>query len=198
MSAFCRKSFTQPKYDRAKMVRLICEGLSSRQIAARLHVTDSTVRKAARQLKQQQDGTYKPRGRSFYAVPLIDLVPKTTKLDDAKSATVKANRLELIKAAMQKRNAPPPALADIPIVEASGIMCGDEGATAEFGRGRVMMTIRDDAALQCRALILTSLTVPFLHSSEDKSAPIGLIFYNRASAIALRDKLDQLAKGFES
>ena len=197
MSAFCRKSFMQPKYDRAKMVRLICEGLSSRQIAARLHVTDSTVRKAARQLKQQQAGTYKPRGRSFYAVPLIDLVPKMTKIDDAKSATVKANRLELIKAAMQKRNAPPPALADIPVIEASGVMCGDEGATAEFGRGRVMMTIRDDAALQCRALILTSLTVPFLHSSEDKSAPIGLIFYNRASAIALRDKLDQLAKGFD-
>ena len=181
---------------RAQMVRLICEGLSSYQIAARLYVTPSTVRKAARQLKQQQAGTYKPRGRSFYSERLIDLVPKTTKLDDAKSATVKANRLELIKAAMQKRNAPP-ALADIPIVEASGVMCGDEGATAEFGRGRVMMTIRHDAALQCRALILTSLTVPFLHSSEDKSAPIGLIFYNRASAIALRDKLDQLAKGFD-
>jgi len=182
---------------RAQMVRLICEGLSSYQIAARLHVTASTVRKAARQLKQQQAGTYKPRGRSFYAVPLIDLVPKTTKLDDAKSATVKANRLELIKAAMQKRNAPPPALADIPIVEASGIMCGDEGATAEFGRGRVMMTIRHDSALQCRALILTSLTVPFLHSSEDKSAPIGLIFYNRASVQSLIDHLQQLMKGFD-
>jgi len=187
----------QAKYDRAQMVRLICEGLNSYQIAARVHVTPSTVRKATRQLKQQQAGTYKPRGRSFYSERLIDLVPKTTKLDDAKSATVKANRLELIKAAMQKRNAPPPALADIPIVEASGVMCGDEGATAEFGRGRVMMTIRHDAALQCRALILTSLTVPFLHSSEDKSAPIGLIFYNRASALALRSQLDKLLKGFD-
>ena len=187
----------QAKYDRPQMVRLICEGLNSYQIAARVHVTPSTVRKATRQLKQQQSGTYKPRGREFYSERLIDLVPKTTKLDDAKSATVKANRLELIKAAMQKRNAPPPALADIPIVEASGVMCGDEGATAEFGRGRVMMTIRHDAALQCRALILTSLTVPFLHSSEDKSAPIGLIFYNRASVIAVRDKLDQLLKGFD-
>jgi len=187
----------QAKYDRPQMVRLICEGLNSYQIAARIGTTPSTVRKATRQLKQQQAGTYKPRGRSFYAVPLIDLVPTSTRLDDAKSATVKANRLELIKAAMQKRNAPPPALVDIPIVEASGIMCGDEGATAEFGRGRVMMTIRDDAALQCRALILTSLTVPFLHSSEDKSTPIGLIFYNRASVLAVRDRLDQLAKGFE-
>ena len=187
----------QAKYDRPQMVRLICEGLNSYQIAARVHVTPSTVRKATRQLKQQQAGTYKPRGREFYSERLIDLIPKTTKIDDAKSATVKANRLELIKAAMQKRNGPPPALVDIPVIEASGVMCGDEGATAEFGRGRVMMTIRHDAALQCRALILTSLTVPFLHSSEDKSAPIGLIFYNRASAIALRDKLDQLAKGFD-
>ena len=182
---------------RAQMVRLICEGLSSYQIAARLHVTASTVRKAARQLKQQQAGTYKPRGRSFYYKRLIDLVPKSTKMDDAKSATVKANRLELIKAAMQKRNGPPPALVDIPVIEASGVMCGDEGATAEFGRGRVMMTIRHDAALQCRALILTSLTVPFLHSSEDKSAPIGLIFYNRASVQSLIDHLQQLMKGFD-
>ncbi len=187
----------QAKYDRPQMVRLICEGLNSYQIAARIGTTPSTVRKATRQLKQQQAGTYKPRGREFYSERLIDLIPKTTKLDAAKSATVKANRLELIKAAMQKRNGPPPALVDIPVIEASGVMCGDEGATAEFGRGRVMMTIRHDAALQCRALILTSLTVPFLHSSEDKSAPIGLIFYNRASAIALRDKLDQLAKGFD-
>lgn len=186
----------EAKYDRRQMVRLIREGLSSYQIAARIGTTPSTVRKATRQLKQQQAGTYKPRGRSFYSERLIDLVPKTTKIDDAKSATVKANRLELIKAAMQKRNAPP-ALADIPIVEASGVMCGDEGATAEFGRGRVMMTIRHDAALQCRALILTSLTVPFLHSSEDKSAPIGLIFYNRASALALRSQLDKLLKGFD-
>lgn len=176
----------EAKYDRRQMVRLICEGLNSYQIAARIGTTPSTVRKATRQLKQQQAGTYKPTGREFYSERLIDLVPKTTKLDDAKSATVKANRLELIKAAMQKRTAPPPALADIPVIEASGVMCGDEGATAEFGRGRVMMTIRDDAALQCRALILTSLTVPFLHSSEDVTAPIGLIFYTRASALALR------------
>ena len=123
MSAFCRKSFMQPKYDRAKMVRLICEGLSSRQIAARLHVTDSTVRKAARQLKQQQAGTYKPRGRSFYAVPLIDLVPKRTKIDDAKSATVKANRRELIKQAIEKRrNALPVADVAVPVVDLPAII----------------------------------------------------------------------------
>jgi hypothetical protein len=187
----------QPKYDRAQMVRLITDGLNSYQIAARVHVTPSTVRKAARQLKQQQAGTYKPRGRSFYSVPLIDLVPKTTKLDDAKSATVKANRLDLIKAAIQKRNAPPPALVDIPIVETRAVMCGNAGSTAEFGRGRVMMTIRHDKELQCSAMILTSLTVPFMHSSEDKSAPIGLIFYNRASAQSLIDHLQQLMKGFD-
>jgi hypothetical protein len=187
----------QPKYDRPQMVRLICEGLSSYQIAARLHVTDSTVRKAARQLKQQQAGTYKPRGRSFYSVPLIDLVPKTAKLDDAKSATIKANRLPLIKDAIEKRRKKLVALADLPVIETPGVMCGNEGATAEFGRGRVMMTIRDDSALQCRALILTSLTVPFLHSSEDKSAPIGLIFYNRASVQSLIDHLQQLMKGFD-
>ena len=83
------------KYDRRQMVRLICEGLSSYQIAARLHITPSTVRKATRQLKQQQAGTYKATGREFYSERLIDLVPKTTKLDAAKSATVKANRLDL-------------------------------------------------------------------------------------------------------
>ncbi len=187
----------QAKYDRPQMVRLICEGLSSYQIAARLHVTPSTVRKATRQLKQQQAGTYKPRGRAFYSERLIDLVPRTTKIDYAKRATIKANRLPLIKDAIEKRRKKLVALADLPVIETPGVMCGDEGATAEFGRGRVMMTIRHDSALQCRALILTSLTVPFLHSSEDKSAPIGLIFYNRASAIALRDKLDQLAKGFD-
>jgi transposase-like protein len=182
---------------RRHMVELIASGeLSNYQIAARLHITPSTVRKATRQLKQQQAGTYKPRGRSFYAVPLIDLVPKTTKLDDAKSATVKANRLELIKAAMQKRNAPPPALADIPIVEASGIMCGDEGATAEFGRGRVMMTVAHDKALRCRALRLTSLAVPHLHSSEVTHPPIDLIFHNRASVQSLIDHLQTLMKGF--
>ena len=185
----------EAKYDRPQMVRLICEGLNSYQIAARVHVTPSTVRKATRQLKQQQAGTYKPRGRSFYAVPLIDLVPKRTKIDDAKSATVKANRLPLIKAAMEKRKTA--ELAAIPLVDAHGVMCGDGGATAEFGRGRVMMTIRHDKELQCSAMILTSLTVPFLHSSEDKSAPIGLIFYNRASAQSLIDHLQQLMKGFD-
>ena len=93
----------QAKYDRRQMVRLICEGLNSYQIAARVHVTPSTVRKATRQLKQQQAGTYKPRGREFYSERLIDLIPKTTKIDDAKSATVKANRRELIKEAIEKR-----------------------------------------------------------------------------------------------
>mgnify|MGYP001420590866 CR=1 FL=1 len=182
------------KYDRAKMVRLICEGLSSRQIAARLHVTDSTVRKAARQLKQQQAGTYKPKGRSFYSERLIDLVPTTTKLDAAKSATVKANRLPLIRAAVEKRNA---ALAGIPVSEACGIMCGETAATAEFGRGRVLMTIVQDDTLKCRAIILTSLTVPYLHSSENRDDGIGLLFYTRASALALRSQLDKLLKGFD-
>lgn len=93
----------QAKYDRRQMVRLICEGLNSYQIAARVHVTPSTVRKATRQLKQQQAGTYKPRGRELYRERLIDLVPNTTKIDDAKSATVKANRRELIKQAIEKR-----------------------------------------------------------------------------------------------
>jgi len=81
---------------RRRMVELIASGeLSSYQIASRLHITPSTVRKATRQLKQQQAGTYNPKGRSFYSERLIDLVPKTTKLDAAKSATVKANRLDL-------------------------------------------------------------------------------------------------------
>ena len=181
---------------RRRMVELIASGeLSSYQIASRLHVTPSTVRKATRQLKQQQAGTYKSKGRSFYSERLIDLVPRTTKLDDAKSATVKANRLPLIRAAMEKHNA---ALAGIPVSEAYGIMCGENGATAEFGRGRVLMTIVQDDTLRCRALILTSLTVPFLHSSEDKTAPIVLIFYTPASALAMRSQLDKLLKGFDS
>ena len=95
----------EAKYDRRQMVRLICEGLNSYQIAARVHVTPSTVRKATRQLKQQQAGTYKPRGREFYSERLIDLVPKTTKIDAAKIAAVKANRLPLIREAMEKRKA---------------------------------------------------------------------------------------------
>jgi len=185
----------QAKYDRPQMVRLICEGLNSYQIAARIGTTPSTVRKATRQLKQQQAGTYKPRGREFYSERLIDLIPKTTKLDAAKSATVKANRLPLIKAAMERRKVAD--VAAIPLVDAHGVMCGDGGATAEFGRGRVMMTIRHDDELQCRAIILTSLTVPFLHSSEDVTTPIGLIFYTRASALALRSQLDKLMKGFD-
>ena len=185
----------QAKYDRPQMVRLICEGLNSYQIAARLHVTSSTVRKATRQLKQQQAGTYKPRGREFYSERLIDLVPKTTKIDDAKSATVKANRLPLIREAMEKRKAT--ELSAIPLVEAHGVICGEGGATAEFGRGRVMMTIRHNDELQCRAIILTSLTVPFLHSSEDVTSPIGLIFYTRPSVQSLIDHLNQLMKGFD-
>jgi len=179
---------------RAQMVRLICEGLSSYQIAARLHVTASTVRKAARQLKQQQAGTYKPKGRSFYSDRLIDLVPKTTKLDAAKSATVKANRRELIKAAIEKRN---DALAGIPVSEAYGVMCGETAATAEFGRGRVLMKTVQNDTLKCRAIILTSLAVPYLHSSETRDDGIGLVFYTRASALALRSQLDKLLKGFD-
>ncbi len=189
----------QAKYDRPQMVRLICEGLSSYQIAARLHVTPSTVRKATRQLKQQQAGTYKPRGREFYAERLIDLVPKTTKIDDAKSATVKANRRELIKAAIEKRrNALPVADVAVPVVDLPSIHCVSDGLCAEFGRGRVRMTILKSSATDSRMLRLTSLAVPALLSSEVKDGPeIHLVFHTRASAIAMRDKLDQLAKGFD-
>lgn len=187
----------QAKYDRPQMVRLICEGLSSYQIAARLDVTPSTVRKAARQLKQQQAGTYKPRGRSFYAVPLIDLVPKTTKLDDAKSATVKANRLPLIAAAMEKRRGNlPVADIEVPVVSAPAVVCGDTRSQAIFGRGRVMMSVWVSDQTQARMLRLTGLDIPQLFSSEVKTPSIDLIFHTRASVIALRDKLDKLAKGF--
>lgn len=187
----------EAKYDRRQMVRLICEGLNSYQIAARIGTTPSTVRKATRQLKQQQAGTYKPRGREFYAERLIDLVPKTTKLDDAKSATIKANRLPLIKDAIEKRRKKLVALADLPVIETPGVMCDLEGATAEFGRGRVMMTAAHDKALRCRALRLTSLAVPHLHSSEVTHPPIDLIFHNRASVQSLIDHLQQLMKGFD-
>lgn len=185
----------QPKYDRAQMVRLICEGLSSRQIAARLHVTDSTVRKAARQLKQQQAGTYKPRGRSFYAVPLIDLVPKTTKLDDAKRATVKANRLPLIKDAIKKRRN---ALGDLPVFELEAIVCDQHCAIAEFGTGRVLQTITHDPDVpRIKVLRLTELKTPHLHSSQISGRWISLRFRNRASVQSLIDHLQQLMKGFD-
>jgi transposase-like protein len=189
----------EAKYDRSQMVRLICEGLNSYQIAARVHVTPSTVRKATRQLKQQQAGTYRPRGRSFYAVPLIDLVPKTTKIDDAKSATVKANRRELIKQAIEKRqHALPVADVAVPVVDLPAVRCGSDGMCADFGRGRVRMTILKSSATDSRMLQLTTLNVPHLLSSEVTDDPaIHLVFHTRASAIALRDKLDQLAKGFD-
>ena len=189
----------QPKYDRAQMVRLICEGLSSYQIAARLHVTASTVRKAARQLKQQQAGTYTPRGRSFYAVPLIDLVPKTAKIDDAKRATVKANRLPLIAAAMEKRLKQLVKVGDqlLPIIDCPGVTIAIDGARADFGRGRVRMTQLKSTATDSRMLRLTALDVPHLLSSEIARPAIDLVFHNRASAIAMRDKIDQLAKGFD-
>jgi len=186
----------QAKYDRRQMVRLICEGLSSYQIAARLHITPSTVRKAARQLKQQQAGTYTPK-RSFHSERLIDLVPRTTKLDAAKSATVKANRLELIKEAVAARRKPLIVLADLPVIDTPGVMCDMDGATAEFGRGRVLMTVAHDESMRCRALRLTSLAVPYLHSSEIKTPPIDLIFHSRASAQSLIDHLNQLMKGFD-
>lgn len=187
----------QPKYDRAQMVRLICEGLSSYQIAARLHVTASTVRKAARRLKQQQDGTYKPRGRSFYAVPLIDLVPKTTKLDDAKSATVKANRLPLIKDAIEKRRKKLVVLADLPVFELNAIVCDQHCAIAEFGTGRVLQTITHDPDVpRIKVLRLTELKTPHLHSSVIGGRWISLRFRNRASVQSLIDHLQQLMKGF--
>ena len=187
----------EAKYDRPQMVRLICEGLNSYQIAARIGTTPSTVRKATRQLKQQQAGTYKPRGREFYSERLIDLIPKTTKIDDAKSATVKANRRELIKEAVEARRKPLVVLADLPVIDTPGVMCDLEGATAEFGRGRVMMTIAVDSSVRCRALRLTSLSVPHLHSSEVKMPPIDLIFHNRPSVQSLIDHLNQLMKGFD-
>ena len=178
----------QPKYDRAQMVRLICEGLSSYQIAARIGTTPSTVRKAARQLKQQQAGTYKPRGRSFYAVPLIDLVPKT----------IKANRLPLIAAAMQKRRGNlPVADAEVPVIDCPGVVLATDGARADFGRGRVLTTILKSTVTNSLMLRLTALDVPSLVSSERPRPAIDLVFHNRASVLAVRDRLDQLAKGFE-
>jgi transposase-like protein len=188
----------QAKYDRAQMVRLICEGLSSYQIAARLHVTPSTVRKAARQLKQQQDGTYKPRGRSFYEVPLIDLVPKRTKIDDAKSATVKANRLPLIKDAIEKRRKKLVVLADLPVVDLPAIHCSEHLAVAEFGSGRVLQTIMTDPTWSgIQILRLSELKTPHLHSSQIGGRWISLRFRNRASAQSLIDHLQQLMKGFD-
>lgn len=183
---------------RRRMVELIASGeLSSYQIAARLHVTPSTVRKATRQLKQQQAGTYKPRGREFYSERLIDLVPERTKIDDAKSATVKANRRELIKEAVAARRKPLVVLADLPVIDTPGVMCDMEGATADFGRGRVLMTVAAHESMRCRALRLTSLSVPHLHSSEVKTPPIDLIFHNRPSVQSLIDHLNQLMKGFD-
>jgi len=181
------------------MVRLICEGLNSYQIAARVHVTPSTVRKAARQLKQQQAGTYKPRGRSFYAVPLIDLVPKTTKIDDAKSATVKANRRELIKEAIEKRrNALPVADIAVPVVDLPAIHCTEHLAVAEFGSGRVLQTIMvDPASPLVRVLRLTQLATPHLHSSEVPSPSIDLHFRNQAAVQSVIEQLQQLMKGFD-
>ena len=188
----------QAKYDRPQMVRLICEGLNSYQIAARLHVTSSTVRKATRQLKQQQAGTYKPRGREFYSERLIDLVPKTTKIDDAKSATVKANRRELIKQAIEKRrNALPVADIAVPVVDLPSIHCSDKLAVAEFGSGRVLQTIMIDPDAPTRVLRLTELAIPHLHSSERAEPAIDLHFRNRPSVQSLIDHLQQLMKGFD-
>jgi transposase-like protein len=187
------------KYDRPQMVRLICEGLSSYQIAARLHVTPSTVRKATRQLKQQQAGTYKPRGREFYSERLIDLVPKTTKIDDAKSATVKANRRELIKQAIEKRrNALPVADAAIPVVDLPAIHCTEHLAVAEFGSGRVLQTIMDDPTWPgIQILRLSELKTPHLHSSQIGGRWISLRFRNRPAVQSLIDHLNQLMKGFD-
>jgi len=188
----------QAKYDRPQMVRLICEGLNSYQIAARLHVTPSTVRKATRQLKQQQAGTYKPRGREFYSERLIDLVPKTTKIDDAKSATVKANRRELIKQAIEKRrHTLPIADAEVPVIDCPGVVLATDGARADFGRGRVLTTILKSTATDSLMLRLTALDVPSLVSSERPRPAIDLVFHNRASVLAVRDRLDHLMKGFD-
>ena len=188
----------EAKYDRRQMVRLICEGLNSYQIAARVHVTPSTVRKATRQLKQQQAGTYKPRGREFYSERLIDLIPKTTKIDDAKSATVKANRRELIKQAIEKRrNALPVADIAVPVVDLPAIHCSDKLAVAEFGSGRVLQTIMIDPDAPTRVLRLTELTIPHLHSSECAEPAIDLHFRNRPAVQSLIDHLQQLMKGLD-
>ena len=188
----------EAKYDRRQMVRLICEGLNSYQIAARVHVTPSTVRKATRQLKQQQAGTYRPRGREFYSERLIDLVPKTTKLDAAKSATVKANRRELIKAAIEKRrHSLPIADAEVPVIDCPGVVLATDGSRADFGRGRVLTTILKSTATDSLMLRLTALDVPSLVSSERPRPTIDLVFHNRASVLAVRDKLDHLMKGFD-
>ena len=189
----------EAKYDRRQMVRLICEGLNSYQIAARVHVTPSTVRKATRQLKQQQAGTYKPRGREFYSERLIDLIPKTTKIDDAKSATVKANRRELIKQAIEKRrNALPVADAAIPVVDLPAIHCTEHLAVAEFGSGRVLQTIMDDPTWPgIQILRLSELKTPHLHSSQIGGRWISLRFRNRPSVQSLIDHLQQLIKGFD-
>jgi transposase-like protein len=189
----------QAKYDRSQMVRLICEGLNSYQIAARVHVTPSTVRKATRQLKQQQAGTYKPRGREFYSERLIDLAPKTTKLDAAKSATVKANRRELIKQAIEKRrNALPVADVAVPVVDLPAIHCTEHLAVAEFGSGRVLQTIMDDPTWPgIQILRLSELKTPHLHSSVIGGRWISLRFRNRPSVQSLIDHLQQLMKGFD-
>ena len=184
---------------RRRMVELIASGeLSSYQIAARVHVTPSTVRKATRQLKQQQAGTYKPRGREFYSERLIDLVPKTTKIDDAKSATVKANRRELIKQAIEKRRHNLPiADAEVPVIDCPAIRCSNKMAVAEFGSGRVLRTIMVATDDPAQVLRLTELKTPYLHSSEVESPAIYLYFRTRASAQAVIDHLQQLMKGFD-
>ena len=190
----------EAKYDRRQMVRLICEGLSSYQIAARIGTTPSTVRKAARQLKQQQAGTYKPRGREFYSERLIDLVPKRTKIDDAKSATVKANRLPLIAAAMEKRRGNlPVADVELPVIDHPSVYMGDDYAAAEFGHGKVLITgfPNDESMSGCRALVLTELKTPGLIPSEIPSPKIVLMFYNRASALTMIEFLTNIAKGFD-
>ena len=189
----------EAKYDRRQMVRLICEGLNSYQIAARIGTTPSTVRKATRQLKQQQAGTYKPRGREFYSERLIDLVPKRTKIDDAKSATVKANRRELIKQAIEKRrNALPVADVAVPVVDLPAIHCTEHLAVAEFGSGRVLQTIMDDPTWPgIQILRLSELKTPHLHSSQIGGRWISLRFRNRPSVQSLIDHLQQLMKGFD-
>ena len=189
----------EAKYDRRQMVRLICEGLNSYQIAARIGTTPSTVRKATRQLKQQQAGTYKPRGREFYSERLIDLVPKTTKIDDAKSATVKANRRELIKQAIEKRRHNLPiADAEVPVFELPAIHCSEHVAVAEFGSGRVLATImRDPETPQTQVLRLTELATPHLHSSQIGGRWISLRFRNLASAQLLISQLQTMMKGFD-
>jgi hypothetical protein len=129
---------------------------------------------------------------------LIDLVPTTTRLDDAKRATVKANRLPLIKDAIEKRRKKLVVLADVPVIELPSVCCSERLAVAEFGSGRVLQTIMvDPASPLVRVLRLTQLATPHFHSSEVPSPSIDLHFRNQAAVQSVIEQLQELMKGFD-